>query len=103
MTDVISLASRFVEVPGEHKEIVPRIDETSTKPSGKSVHIRSSKEEPAFPYRIQHRGYCFYVDDRDLNTRVFLEAVVAAYTSRVGLQKSGEGQPDLVIPISGVR
>ena len=54
-----------------------------------SVRIRSTKEEPAFPYRVQHRGYCFYVDDADINSRVFLEAMVAAYSSRVGSKLAG--------------
>ena len=40
-------------------------------------------------------------DDTDLNSRVFLEAMVAAYTSRVGSQQAGERQPDVVIPIGG--
>lgn len=101
MTDVISIASRFVEVPAEHSEIVPAIDKTERTSSDKSIRIRSSKQEPPYPYRVQHRGYWFYIEDTDINSRVFLEAVVAAYTSRVGLQQSGEGQPDVVIPIGG--
>ena len=101
MTDVISLAARFVEVPAEHSDIVPAIDKTERTSSDKSIRIRSSSEEPPYPYRVQHRGYWFYVEDTDINSRVFLEAIVAAYTSRVGLQQSGEGQPDVVIPIGG--
>ena len=101
MIDLISLASHFVDVPDEHSGIVPPLEKVENESLVTLVHIRSSKEEPPFPYRVQHRGYWFYVDDTDLNSRVFLEAVVAAYSSRVGLKQSGEGQPDVVIPIGG--
>lgn len=102
MTDIISLASRFVDVPAEHAEITPPLENVVNESEAMSlVRIRSSKQEPAFPYRVQHRDYWFYVDDTDLNSRVFLEAMVAAYTSRVGLEQAGEGQPDVVIPIGG--
>ena len=102
MVDVISLASHFVDVPQEHSEIVPPIKDIIRQASVISlVKIHHSKEMPAFPYRVQHRGYWYYIDDTDLNSRVFLEAMVAAYTSRVGSKEAGERQPDVVIPIGG--
>jgi len=102
MVDIISLASHFVDVPQEHSEIVPPIKDIIRQASVISlVKIHHSKEMPAFPYRVQHRGYWYYIDDTDLNSRVFLEAMVAAYTSRVGSKEAGERQPDVVIPIGG--
>lgn len=102
MVDVISLASHFVDVPQEHSEIVPPIKDIIRQSSIISlVNIHHSREMPPFPYRVQHRGYWYYIDDTDLNSRVFLEAMVAAYTSRVGSKQAGERQPDVVIPIGG--
>ena len=63
------------------------------------LHIRSSASEPAFQYRIQHRGYWFYVDDSEIESKAFLEAVVAAYSSRLGWKQSSEGQPQVVLPV----
>lgn len=102
VADVLILAGHFVEVPAEHAEIVPPLERTVVESSILSqVRIRSSKEMPGFPYRVQHRGYWFYVDDTDFNSRFFLDAVVAAYASRVGLKKAGEGAPEVVIPVGG--
>ena len=102
MVDIISLASHFVDVPQEHSKIVPPIkDITSQSSTITMVKIQHSREMPPFPYRVQHRGYWYYIDDADLNSRAFLEAMVAAYTSRVGSQQAGERQPDVVIPIGG--
>ena len=102
VADILVFAGHFVEVPTEHTGIVPPIGKTVIESSIVSqVRIHSSKEMPAFPYRVQHRGYWFYVDDTDINSRFFLEAVVAAYSSRVGLKKAGEGAPEVVIPVGG--
>lgn len=102
VADVLILAGHFVEVPAEHAQIVPPLERTVIESSILSlVRIRSSKEMPVYPYRVQHRGYWFYVDDTDFNSRFFLDAVVAAYSSRVGFKKAGEGAPEVVIPVGG--
>ncbi len=101
MGDVIGLATRFVDVPAEHAGIVLTLDTVATKPSIPSVRIRSSKEEPQFPYRIQHRGYWFYVDDSDLESKIFLELLVTVYSSRVGSKRPDDAPPQIVIPAGG--
>lgn len=102
MMDVISLAARVVEVPQAHVGIVPALEAWPGEASAAAgVRIRSSKERPDFPYRVEHRGYWFYVDDTDFESKVFLEAMVATYTSRVGSQQAGEGQPQVVLPVGG--
>ncbi len=103
MMDIINLTSYFVNVPDEHKAIVPALASTSgLSPFTSKINIRSSREEPAFPYKVKHRGYWFYIDDTEIASRVFLEAMVAAYSSRVGSMQAGEeGQPQVVIPVGG--
>ena len=102
MSDAIHLAARFVDVPAAHTGIVPPVEPMAqTSSVASSVRIRSSKMEPSFPYRVQHRGYWFYVDDSELDSKVFLEAMVAAYSSRVGSRQAGEGQPQIVLPVGG--
>jgi hypothetical protein len=102
MIDVINLAGHFVDVPLEHEGIVPPIERILRESSEMlSVRIHSSKEEPPFPYRVQHRGFWFYVDDTERDSKVFLEVMVAAYTSRVGSRQAGEGQPQVVLPVGG--
>jgi hypothetical protein len=101
MGDVIGLATRFVDVPAEHSGIVLTLDTVAAKAWLPSVRIQSSKEEPQFPYRIQHRGYWFYVDDSDLESKIFLEALVAVYSSRVGSKRPDDAPPQIVIPAGG--
>lgn len=101
MIDVINLAGRFVEVPKAHQMFVPPIEEGIDTSVAGLVRIRSSKDRPSYPYRIQHRGYWFYVDDTELESKAFLEAVVAAYTSRVGSKQAGDLAPQVVLPVGG--
>jgi hypothetical protein len=102
MADVINLATQFVDIPVDHEDIVqplvPRATESVRFPA---ITIHSSKEEPAFPYRIKHRGYWFYVDDTELASKMFLEALVAAYSSRVGSKQAGDEAPQVVLPVGG--
>ena len=102
MSGVLNLACRFVVVPTDHSSIVP----TVTSLDGDawklpSIQIRSSATEPPDPYRVEHRGYWFYVDDTDIESKVFLDAMVVAYLSRVGSYQAGDAAPEVVIPIGG--
>ena len=102
MIDVMNLATRFVDVPTAHSGIVPPIGPLPRDSSLiSSVRIRSSLEEPSFPYRVQQRGYWFYIDDSEIDSKVFLEAVVAAYSSRVGSKQAGDAAPQVVLPVGG--
>lgn len=102
MADAINLATTFVEVPQDHQTLVQPIksltaDDLVLPP----IVIRSSQQEPVYPYRIQHRGYWFYVDDTDLESKIFLEVLVAAYSSRVGSRQADDEGPQVVLPVGG--
>jgi len=102
MIDVINLATQWVDVPAAHTGIVPQLTALASDSSRMpSLRIRSSKEVPPFPYRVQHRGYWFYVDDTEIESKVFLEVMVAAYSSRVGSKEAQDAQPQLVLPVGG--
>ena len=102
MADTISLAARFVEVPSAHGQMVPTIEPWREASSEiPLVRIRSAKDRPPFPYRVQHRGYWFYVDDADIDSKILLEFMVAAYSSRVGSKEAGADAPQVVVPVGG--
>lgn len=102
MADAINLASQFVEIPQDHAVLVQPIKSISADGLVlPPVVIRSSKDEPPHPYRIQHRGYWFYVDDTDLESKIFLEVLVAAYSSRVGSRGAQDEGPQVVLPVGG--
>jgi hypothetical protein len=102
MADAISLATQFVDVPAEHAGIVPSLEQLSLGSAAvPSIRIRSSRERPPFPYRIQHRSYWFYVDDTEIQSKIFLEAMVAAYSSRVGSKGAQDEGPPVVLTVGG--
>jgi hypothetical protein len=41
------------------------------------------------------------VDDSELESRLLLEPLVAAYSSRVGTRQAGDAEPRVVIPVGG--
>jgi len=102
MADILNLAANFVEVPPAHAKLVPPVEPVSGDPKVLApLRIRSSKKEPPFPYRISHRGYWFYVDDLDIRSKMFLETMVATFTSRVGSQQPLDAGPQIVLPVGG--
>jgi hypothetical protein len=102
MGDVIHLAARFVDVPAAHEGLVPRVGlRREVSPLVSSIGIRASKEKPPFPYRVQHRGYWFYIDETEVESRMFFEGLVAAYMSRVGSKTAGDEGPQLILPVGG--
>ena len=102
MADAINLATQFVDVPAEHAGIVPSLEQLSLGSAAvPSIRIRSSRERPPFPCRIQHRGYWFYVDDTEIQSKIFLEAMVAAYSSRVGSKGAQDEGPPMVLAVGG--
>jgi hypothetical protein len=41
------------------------------------------------------------VDDTELGSKVFLEMMVAAFSSRVGSKQAGDDSPEVVLPVGG--
>lgn len=101
MADMMNLATHFVQVPDAHLNMVPPLHIKPTKIPFNLVKINSSEKEPSFPYRIHHRGYWFYVDDTDMMSKMFLESMVAAYSSRIGSRQAGDAKPQVVLPVGG--
>ena len=100
MAEVLMVAGGAVEVPAEHNELVPQrirlaLDGTDTQ----GFRIQSAPECPDVPYRIVHRGFCFYVDDRDVSSKQVLEGLVSTYMSRMGGVSDRNNDPQVVIPV----
>ncbi len=63
------------------------------------MQIKSSREEPEAVYRTHHRGYWFYIDDRDYSSRWTFSQLVFSYLHVLGDTPSR--QPVLTLPIGG--
>ena len=97
MGDLLVVASQFIDLPPAHVDFAGPMERTIES----AVRIRYSEQEPASSYRVEHRGYWFYVDDADLTSRAFLEGMVWMYESRVGSRQAGDAAPQLVLPVGG--
>ena len=43
----------------------------------------------------------FYIDETEIESRMFFEGLVAAYMSRVGSKTAGDEGPQLILPVGG--
>jgi hypothetical protein len=100
---MMELASRTVEVPAEHSAngIAPPQGPASYSTVVLPMTIKSSSSEPYSLYRIEHRGYWYYIDDTDPVSKQLFSTIVDAYTSRIGLKTTEDKVPQLVLPVSG--
>ncbi len=99
---LLTMASKSVEPPASHKDsgIVPPMAAVPTNSSLKpSMRIHSSESEPTDEYRIFHRGYWFYIDDRDYTSKRQFSQLVYTYSHALG--DKAPSVPTLTLPIGG--
>ncbi len=99
---MFELATLTVEVPEPHQSsgIAPPADALVNTGVRLPMRIRHSARQPASAYRVQHRGYWFYIDDTDMESKRIFQAIVGAYQSRIGMAPE-PGAPQIVLPIGG--
>lgn len=107
MTDILFYVSQAVEVPAVHKE--KNLITITRKPDGtpfdwgqlhqEQIKIRSSKEEPENAYiAIQYRGYWFYLEDSDLDSKSTFLLLEILGDLQAGTTPSAA--PVLTLPVS---
>jgi len=97
---MLGLAKLTVEIPPVHQQegIVPSIDDVDNTAVRLPMRIRHSSQEPASPYRIRHRGYWFYIDETDLESKRIFETLVTVFQSRLGSVEPTAG-PLITLPV----
>ncbi len=100
---LLELSSLTVEVPPEHQQggIAPTTDGLVNSGVALPMRIRHSAQQPDSLYRIQHRGYWFYVDDTDMESKQIFLVLVSFYISKLGSKDVQKGGPQIVLPIGG--
>jgi len=99
---LMGVAAKSVEPPAPHLEngIVPPLAAVPINSSTKSsMRILSSGTEPDDEYRVFHRGYWFYIDDRDATSKRQFSQLVYSYSHSLGDKAPAE--PTLTLPIGG--
>ena len=103
VSGMLELTVLHVDVPEEHQltGLAPPQDTLRHTGVTLPLTIRHSRDEPAFPYRIQHRGYWFYIDDTDTASKLIFMTAVHAYSSRLGSVAPDAVAPQIVLPVGG--
>jgi hypothetical protein len=98
---MLELASLRVEVPTEHltRGLVSQGGNGINSSVELPLVVHSAKDQPASMYRIQHRGYWFYIEDTDIVSKQIFVTIVDAYSSRIGSKSSSDAAPQIVLPI----
>jgi hypothetical protein len=100
---MMDLAAMSVEVPSAHAAsgVAPSDGPAANSGVTLPLRIRHSDRQPGSPYRVQHRGYWFYIDDTDTESKRLFSTIVQAYTSRIGSKTSADAVPQVVLPVGG--
>jgi hypothetical protein len=107
MTDILFYVSQAVDVPADHKK--KNLITITRKPDGtpfdwgqlhrEQIKIRSSKEEPENAYiAVQYRGYWFYLEDSDLDSKSTFLLLEILGDLQAGTTPSAA--PVLTLPVS---
>ena len=99
--EMIEMASLHVDVPPQHIETGVTSAESLRIENAFDLPIRIwyATTMPSSIYRVQHRGYWYYIDDADTKSKQFLSLLVFAYSSRIGSRPATSPEPQLVLPI----
>jgi len=105
---VFFFLSNGVEVPAEHVEcglVQPPVDDKGKAIDGRevtaglfAVHAYKGHKPPDTAYAaVKHRGYWFYVDDRDAASKATLALMLQL--ARLDFARQQSGGPVLTLPV----
>lgn len=100
--EMLRLASATVEVPASHVAEGLASEAPPTGLAGEMLRIRSSTKRPkdAMVATYQH-GVWFYIDARDMDSKVFFEGFGALWSARIAnAQGVSDSRPVLTVPVS---
>jgi hypothetical protein len=99
--DLIQILMAAIEVPQEHKAEGLAVNYPPPGLAGKDIHIHSSKNKPkGTAIAANYRGYWFYIDDADLNTKLFYRMVRTLWSVSIAASADQRSAPLLTIPVS---
>jgi hypothetical protein len=101
LIDLIEILSAAIEIPQEHVRSGMAMNYPAMGLAGKNIHIHSSKDKPdQAAVAVRHRGYWFYIDDTDMNTKLFYLTVRTLWSVRIAAAADQKVAPVLTIPVS---
>jgi hypothetical protein len=99
--DLIQILRAAVEIPQEHASAGVAISYPAMGPAGKDIGIHASKDKPErAAVAVRYRGYWFYIDETDANTKLFYLTVRALWSASIAAAADQRARPVLTIPVS---
>lgn len=99
--ECIELLSASVQVPAEQSSRGLAVAYPPKGPAGKEIHIRVSKDKPENPsVAIKYRGYWFYIDASDQNTKLAFRLFTELWEISIAGSAKGQEAPVLTVPVS---
>ena len=99
--DLIQILTAAIEVPQEHASAGMAINYPTLGLAGKNIHIHSSKDKPdRAAVAVKHRGYWFYIDDTDMQTKLFYKELRSIWSLSIASAADQRAAPVLTIPVS---
>ncbi len=99
--DLIQILGASIEVPHEHIAEGLTLNYPALGLPGKNIHIYASHDEPGqAAIAVNYRGYWFYIDDGDLNTKSLFRTLFTLWTTVIAASVDQKASPVLTIPVS---
>jgi hypothetical protein len=99
--DLIEILRAAIDIPREHTSAGLALNYPIRGLAGKDIQIHSSKDNPKqAAVAVKHRGYWFYIDDADMNTKLFYVMVRTLWSTSIAAAADQKAAPVLTIPVS---
>jgi len=99
--DLIEILRAAIEIPPEHTSDGLAIKYPTPGLAGKDLRIYASKDKPKrTAVAVKHRGYWFYIDDADMQTKLFYVMVRTLWSTSIAAAADQKAAPVLTIPVS---
>jgi hypothetical protein len=99
--ELIQILQAAIEVPQEHITEGLTVHYPPPGLAGKNIYIHSSKNKPmGTMIAVNYRGYWFYINDSDLNTKLFYRTVRTLWSVSIAASAGQNAAPLLTIPVS---
>jgi hypothetical protein len=99
--DLIQILRAAIEVPPEHTSAGLAMKYPGRGLAGKDIHIRAAKDMPKrASMAVKYRNYWFYIDDADMQTKLFYEMVRTLWSVSIAAVTEHRAAPVMTIPVS---
>ena len=99
--DLLEILRASIQTPQEHADAGLTRNYPPPGLAGKDIRIQSSKDKPKrASTAVAYRGYWFYVDETDMQTKLFFDLARTLWSISISASADQKAAPVLTIPVS---